>query len=466
MDRGLDASMAAAIGLSDENREVVSQLVAVWRKHYTRNVLRDRYYNGNVKVKDLGVSVLPQLASKIDAKIDWAAKCVNWWADRVQFQNFNATDSAVKEELRTIARENDLENLVRKVVMSSLRHSVSFISVTQGNPEFNEPDVVISGYPATAASAIWSDAKKRIEAALVVVDAEWNRTQSIKTPTLVYVFTDDTFITLSLLDGRWFATEESHSMGRVPVEPVAYHSTLERPFGTSRISRTVMSLVDDAQREILNMSATAAFASAPQKYLLGADASVAQKIADSPFGAFIGSTFIATPNKNKQIPNYGQLPQLTMQPHSDYMKLLASMFSDATNVPLSSLSFTSANPTSADAIIANQEDAIIDITSYIASCKRSLVNVSAMALAVKHDSDFYSAMRDNETTAVFANPETPSPVSMSDAITKQVSTFPWLASSDVPLRALGYKDDVLTELQADRRRFAAQELVRTAAQSE
>ena len=40
------------------------------------------------------------------------------------------------------------------------------------------------------------------------------------------------------------------------------------------------------------------------------------------------------------------------------------------------------------------------------------------------------------------------------------------SSSDVPLRALGYKDDVLTELQADRRRFAAQELVRTAAQSE
>ena len=227
MDRGLDASMAAAIGLSDENREVVSQLIAVWRKHYTRNVLRDRYYNGDVKVKDLGVSVLPKLVSKIDAKIDWAAKCVNWWADRVQFQNFNATDTAVKEELRTIARENDLENLVRKVVMSSLRHSVAFISVTQGNPEFNEPDVVISGYPATAAAAIWSDAKKRIEAALVVVDAEWNKTQSIKTPTLVYVFTDDMFITLSLFNGRWFATEESHAMGRVPVEPVAYHSTLE-----------------------------------------------------------------------------------------------------------------------------------------------------------------------------------------------------------------------------------------------
>ncbi len=73
-------------------------------KHYTRNVLRDRYYNGDVNVMTLAFPYRQKaLASKIDAKIDWAAKCVTR-ADRVQFQNFNATDTAVKEELRTIAR--------------------------------------------------------------------------------------------------------------------------------------------------------------------------------------------------------------------------------------------------------------------------------------------------------------------------------------------------------------------------
>ncbi len=85
-------------------RVVVLNLLR-YGSHYTRNVLRDRYYNG-ADMPRTRVSTATKLsASKIDAKIDWAAKCVNWWADRVQLQNFNAPDTAVKEELRTIARE-------------------------------------------------------------------------------------------------------------------------------------------------------------------------------------------------------------------------------------------------------------------------------------------------------------------------------------------------------------------------
>ena len=202
IDRGLSASMAAAANLSPENRETVMELVEVWRRHYYRNRLRDKYYAGDVKVKDLGVSVLPEISCKLDPRIDWAAKCVNWWADRVQFEGFNSTDNAIKDELYTIAHQNDMDNLVRKVTMSSLRHSVAFVSVTSGNTKLGEPNVVVSGYPATAASALWSDALKRITAALVVVDVEWNRAHNIKTPKLVYVFTDTKFITLSLLDGR------------------------------------------------------------------------------------------------------------------------------------------------------------------------------------------------------------------------------------------------------------------------
>lgn len=466
IDRGLSASMAAAANLSPENHETVMELVEVWRRHYYRNRLRDKYYAGDVKVKDLGISVLPEISRKLDPRIDWAAKCVNWWADRVQFEGFNSTDDPTKDELYTIAHQNDMDNLVRKVTMSSLRHSVSFVSVTAGNTELGEPDVVVSGYPATASSALWSDALKRITAALVVVDVEYNRSHNIKTPKLVYVFTDTQFIILTLVDGRWVADETEHAMGRVPVEQVAYHGTLEHPFGTSRITPTVMSLVDDAQREIMNMSATAAFASAPQKFLMGADKEQAKKIAETPFGAFIGSTFVGTPNKNKQIPNYGQLPQLTMQPHSDYMRLLASMFSDATSVPLSSLSFTTANPTSADAIIASQEDAIIDINSYILACKRAFTNVAIMALSVAHNLNFFEALKTYDITTLFAKPETPSPVSMSDAVTKRIAAFPWMAQSDVPLRDLGYKDDELRELQADRKRSGAQDLVKAAAQSE
>ena len=81
IDRGLSTSMAAAANLSPENRETVLELVEVWRRHYYKNRLRDKYYAGDVKVKDLGISVLPEISRKLDPRIDWAAKCVNWWAE-------------------------------------------------------------------------------------------------------------------------------------------------------------------------------------------------------------------------------------------------------------------------------------------------------------------------------------------------------------------------------------------------
>ena len=89
-----------------------------------------------------------------------------------------------------------------------------------------------------------------------------------------------------------------------------------------------------------------------------------------------------------------------------------------------------------------------------------------MALSVAHNLNFFEALKAYDITTLFAKPETPSPVSMSDAVTKRVAAFPWMANSDVPLRDLGYKDDELRELQADRKRLAAQNLVRAAAQSE
>ena len=63
------------------------------------------------KVKALGVSVLPSVGWSV--QIDWAAKCVNWWA--IVYSSELQLTIAVKEKnCITIARENDLENLVHQ----------------------------------------------------------------------------------------------------------------------------------------------------------------------------------------------------------------------------------------------------------------------------------------------------------------------------------------------------------------
>lgn len=221
-----------------------------------------------------------------------------------------------------------------------------------------------------------------------------------------------------------------------------------------------MGLVDDAQREMVNMAVAAGFAAAPQKYFLGADSEVARRLGETPFKAFIGSLFVATTNSQGQTPQFGQLSQMSMQPHIDYMRSLAATFSGATGVPLSSLGVVSDNPSSADAILAAKEDAVVDIEGFIGDCKHALKNIGALTLAAGDNTSFAEALEQKSINVHFASPATPSVVSLSDAIVKQIAAFPWLASSDVPLRKLGYEQEEIYELRRDRRRAQARELMK------
>lgn len=456
MEVRISDAMASADGLAPEDAALVRRLVETWRRHYDDNRLRDAYYLGHVGVKDFGVSVSPQLARKMRPHVDWAAKCVDWWADRVSFEGFTCGSEDDEATLRRVSRENDLRNLTHKAVLSALRHCCCLVAVTQGDTAAGEPHTVVSAYPMTAASAVWDDAMKRIRAALVVVETRELPGWRVRLPTLCEIFTDESLIVLRSETGQgWEAEYRPHSMGRVPVEPIAYHATLGRPFGSSRITRTVMGIVDDAQRELMNMAAAAAFSAAPQKYLLGADAGTAKKLADSPFAAYIGSTFVATAGSKGQVPQFGQLSQLTMQPHTEYMRNLAALFSSSTGVPLSSMGVVTDNPSSAEAIYAAKEDAIVDINAFVDGCKHAYGNVAAMVLASEAGTDYATALGATEVDVHFANPAFPSVVSESQAIMQQVQTFPWMADSDVPLRELGYTDEQVHQLRSDRRKSQA-----------
>lgn len=456
-------AIAAADGLEPEDAETVRDLVATWREHYQRNRLRDSYYYGHVMVKDLGISVSPNLAKRLNPKIGWAGKAVDWWSARTQFDGITSDDEQAQATLESVFAANDAKNMLHKAAGSALRHCCSFLAVTADE----SGRTVISAYPATAASAIWDEAKKRIKAGMVVVESERPRGSKTRYPKHVQVITDTALIEIVKDTGQhWYANYVRHSMGRVPMEPIAYNATLERPFGRSRITRTVMSLVDDAQREQMNMTAAAAFAAAPQKFLLGADKETAKKIAGSPFEAFIGSLFVSTTNKKGQIPQYGQLAQMTMQPHVEYMRSLETQFSEETGVPLSSLDANLANPSSADAIAAAKEDAIVDIQAFIDGCKRSVGNVAVMVLAAENGTDFQTELAAGRTIDVhYRKPDRPSLASQSDAIVKQISAIPWLADTDTALRELGYDDEQIHQLASDRRRSQSQQAVTAAIQS-
>lgn len=458
MSLTIGREVAGAEGLDPADAEVVASLVDTWHDRYPRNALRDRYYRGHVRVKDIGISVQKDVARKLDPRVDWAAKCVDWWADRVQYEGVTLTDAAdgAQEALDGILSGNAAKQLVHLTASASLRHGCAFLAVTLGDEGAGEQPVLISGYPATAASAAWSQERRRITAGMVVVATERPRGGATRRPVLIDVLTDTDVITLSRASGRWVASYAPHSMGRCPMVCVAYHPTLDNPFGRSRITRSVMNYVDDAQRELLNMTVAAAFAAAPQKFLMNASKEALESIKASPFGAYIGSIFAATPARDGSTPQYGQLSQGSMQPHVDYMRSLAAQFSGSTGVPLSSLGVVSDNPSSAEAIYASKEDAVVDIQHYVDGWKRAVREVCRMAWATRQDVGYQEAAGELGTiSAHFRNPSMPSVVSQSDAMVKQISAIPWLADSDVALRELGYDDEQIAQLRGDRRRSQA-----------
>ena len=244
----------------------------------------------------------------------------------------------------------------------------------------------------------------------------------------------------------WDWLAERYSMGRPTMAAFAYRPTFRRPFGQSRINRAVMSITDSAVREALRTEITAEFFTSPQKYLLGADRNAFQG-EDNPAGqtkweAYIGNIFAVGRDEDGNVPQFGQLPQGSMQPHSDYMRSLAARFSGETNVPISTLGIVHDQPASAEAIYAASEPLIIECQDYNDSSRDTLKEIAAMALAAELNvpvDDLESCFTDFMPD--FKNPAMPSVVSQTDAMIKIASVVPGFAGTDVFFEQIGFAED-------------------------
>ncbi len=447
----IPSSIASAQGLRNTDRKLVYDLYALYEDKLERNLLRDSYYDMKQKPMDLGISVPPNLRN-LEQVMGWCSKAVDSLANRSIFDGYVCDDDVTLSQLQMITRRTSLKRKYRKAVKSELKHSCAFLAVTQDKDEH----ALINAYPATAASALWDSRLERITAGMVVVDRD-NTARKRGMPTWINVFTEDAVIEIGLIDNRWYAAYKEHGMGRCLMELFAYNPTLERPFGTSRITRAVMSITDSAMRASVRSEISAEFFTSPQKYLLGADKEVLGD--QTKWDAYIGNLFCVSRDENDNVPQFGQLSQGTMQPHLDYIRSLAAKFSGETNVPISELGVIHDNPASAEAIYAAKEPLVIDAQNVNADNGEALVNIALMALAVENKSDF-ATVRNNhmDIFSKFKDPALPSSITQGDNILKQVQAFPVLQNSEVALEIAGFNDEQMQRIEKDMRRQEAKEI--------
>lgn len=469
---------SATFGLSESEIAIFNELLTVWQMKLPGNIENEEYYEQRNPLKDLGIAIPPS-CKDVQTNVGWATKAVDMLAERSVFDGFTFAGKE-NEELQRVLQENDFKQTYSEAVISELVHSCSFITVSAGSED--EPKVILNSYSATEAAGVWDNRKKRLKYGFAVVDATDPNATGTLEPTEVNLYLDYATIvcTRDIKTNRWYAKRMNHSQGRPLMEVLRYHPTNNRKMGKSRISKTVKAIVDSAKRALLRAEISSEFFTSPQKYLLGVDPDLfGQEITDAEeaddlaeakaiynaeqakMKAYLGAIMAVTPNENGDIPQFGQLTQMSMQPHSDYIRALANLLAGETNIPISSLGVVAdSNPQSYEAIKATTEPLIVTAQSLNRENRNALVNIGRLALAIINGKTI-SELTDEERAidVHWGDPALPSIGSMSNAMVQQLAMFPWMVDSELPLERLGYTEEEIARLNEDKRKFNAKQLV-------
>lgn len=450
-------AIAEAKGLTSEEQELVRDLANVLLANNARNAERTSYYDGEEGLRNIGIAIPPELTD-LRLSCSWPAKAVDALADRSIYDGVSFRSGSDIAGIERVLVANHMASKYDKAKRTELIHGPAFWTVSRGlSPHL---PVIIRQHSAESASAIWDDEAGHIRAGLVI--AAWDRRPGhAMRPVRVNVYTAEAVLAFKLArNHRWTMERMPHPMGRPMMEAMVFSPTTEKPLGTSRITRAVMSITDCAIRESLRSEIHAELFTAPQKYLLGASQKQIKGL--TRYESFFGNIFALEKNNNGENPVFGQLAQASMEPHISYMRQLAAQLSGATDVPISTLGVIHDNPSSAEAIHAAEQPLVIRAEAMNLGNAEALENVIRMAIAVKLEKSMDELTEDEAGVVVsFRRPDRPSQASQSDAALKIASTtgMEWFGGTDVCLEMQGFTESERLRLQSDKRRAEAMRAV-------
>ena len=440
-------------GLNAEEKATFARLLGIYKAHADKNRVKERYYEGGIPLSEVNLGIaLPDGMRNLEIGCDWAKKTVDVLAARSMFDGFVDNNGNAADEINRICRENRLIAEYKKTTRDELKLGCTFATLSKDS----RIGCKIRFHSAKTATAEWDGDKGRIKSGFAIIDTAPEETVDGLTwkPSLVYLYTDAAVLILRRNQDIWTAERHLHKMGRPLMEPLAYDATSSKPLGRSRIKAPIRKMIQGYVRTVANATIGLEFATAPQKYLLGITDEQFDAVISQKFRQYVGNILAATTNpETGQNPVFGQLPQGTIQPHVEMVRLLATQFSAATGLPVTDTGVVNdANPTSSDAIEA-QTKTLVGLAEELNTANGdSLRTIALMALAISRGVTLDEIPEaDKDIVAHFKNPALPSISATADAAVKIASVRPAFANTDVYLEMMGFD-------QADIRRIKNQEL--------
>lgn len=441
-------------GLTDEEQGTLNRLVDELQRKGRRNRTRQSYLDGKRAARALS-PFLPPYLRQVGAVLGWPTKAVEALGRRIRLTDFALPGRDLSEfGLDGLLTENRYFEEVRLTQHDSLGYSVAWEVATRGGE--GEPDAVITSQSALDGTGTWNRRTRRLDDFLSVIERDRNGD-----PTDFNLYLPGR--TVVVIDGR--VEDRSTHQLHVPVEPIPYRRSHARPFGHSRVSRSVMFLTDAAVRAMLRMEGTADFYGTPHLLLLGATLDEFEGMDGSA-----ASTWDFLMSKVNGIPDddgasnpraeVEQVTQATQQPHMDSLDTIAAAFAGETNIPVESLGVgvSKANPNSAESYLASREDLISDAEDtadawghgHVRTVQNAWLLASGETVLPDELRKLRPVWRDHRQTSRAA---------AADSTVKLVGAFPWMAESDAILDAIGLDPALVERLRADKRRNVGRDVL-------
>ncbi|MGV4377942.1 phage portal protein [Trueperella pyogenes] len=432
--------------LTDAQWALVGRLEKMIKAKRRRNELRSAYMDGKHLLTKLPPSSPPYL-NQLRTVLGWPAKAVEALARRIRLDGFDFPGDALGVD--ELLAANDYFAMSAQAQVSALVHSTVFVTVTAGG--VGEPDAVVSHVTAMNGTGEWDTRRREFTSFLAV--NRWPKagaTSGLRSNGEFTLFLNHEVVTV--VDGK--VVSRAVSPVRMPVTHMSYKPRLDRPFGSSRISRPVMSITDSAVRTIIRSEGTADFYGVPWFMIFGPDESSFSKdgwqMVMDRINAIPDNTDPGVQNPRADVKQFTQGSQ---QPHVDQLQVLAGLFAGETNIPVSSLGvgLSQANPTSAESYLASREDLIAEAEDAQANWTSPHVQVARWVFQIANGvGDVPPGLV--SVRPVWHDTRYTSRAAAADANVKLVGAFPWMSNSDTLIGTLGFDAATTARLLEDKKR--------------
>lgn len=388
----------------------------------------EAYFEGSKRLDALGVTLPPEVRV-LEIVVNWPRLVVESVEERLDVEGFRlAGADSTDQRLWEWWQRCDLDNKSSLTHLEALIQRVAFSIVGPGDTD--TPAITVH---SGRGMAIHSDpvTGEPVEALRQYRDADG-------VDSAAHYLTDRTIYYKRGGSGWKVDTTTVHGLGMVPVTPFVNRGRIDNPFGRTEMA-DVMSLTDACARTLTNLQISQEMVAIPQKWVMGATANdfvdrngnVVPK-----WQAYIGHV-LAISNPDAKA---GQFPGADLRGFAEAVNLYSKLVSSLSGLPPHFLGFSSDNPSSAEAIRANEARLVKRAERKQRAFGASWERTMRIALRL------YGSGGGERLETVWRDPSTPTLAAKTDAAVKLYESG--LLPADMALELIGFS--------AEQRRRAAE----------